>query len=120
MKTEIRRFVVNGTLALFMNEDFWVQRKEDHGYVIGSDKVFSFTSERSSQQRGLAMRNVVIAGYLRTAQSRSRPNDPARDWFHKIRSDELLVKLLPELIKRTGINAEEIDDFIVGSALGVS
>jgi acetyl-CoA C-acetyltransferase len=65
------------------------------------------------------MRNVVIAGYLRTAQSRSRPNDPARDWFHKLRSDELLVKLLPELIKRTGINAEEIDDFIVGSALGV-
>jgi len=66
------------------------------------------------------MRNVVIAGYLRTAQSRSRPNDPARDWFYKLRSDELLVKLLPELIKRTGINAEEIDDFIVGSALGVS
>jgi acetyl-CoA acyltransferase len=27
---------------------------------------------------------------------------------------------LPELIKRTGIRAEEIDDFIVGSALGVS
>jgi acetyl-CoA acyltransferase len=65
------------------------------------------------------MRNVVIAGYLRTAQSRSRPNDPPRDWFHKLRSDELLVKLLTELIKRTGINAEEIDDFIVGSALGV-
>ena len=65
------------------------------------------------------MRNVAIAGYLRTAQSRSRPNDPARDWFHKLRSDELLVKLLPELIKRTGIDAGEIDDFIVGSALGV-
>ena len=27
------------------------------------------------------MREVVIAGYLRTAQSRSRPNDPPRDWF---------------------------------------
>lgn len=66
------------------------------------------------------MREVVIAGYLRTAQSRSRPNDPPRDWFHKVRSDDLLAKLLPELIKRTGIQAEEIDDFIVGSALGVS
>ena len=33
------------------------------------------------------MREVVIAGYLRTAQSRSRPNDPARDWFHKLRAD---------------------------------
>ncbi len=66
------------------------------------------------------MREVVIAGYLRTAQSRSRPNDPPRDWFHKLRSDELLAKLLPELIKRTGLKAEEVDDFIVGSAYGVS
>ena len=66
------------------------------------------------------MREVVIAGFLRTAQSRSRPNDPARDWFHKLRADELLAKLLPEVIKRTGIKAEEIDDFIVGSAYGVS
>ena len=66
------------------------------------------------------MRDVVIVGYLRTAQSRARPNDPARDWFGQIRSDELLARLLPELIKRTGINAEEIDDFIVGSAMGVA
>ncbi len=66
------------------------------------------------------MREVVVAGYLRTAQSRSRPNDPPRDWFHKLRSDELLAKLLPEVIKRTGIKAEEIDDFIVGSAMGVT
>ena len=66
------------------------------------------------------MREVVIAGYLRTAQTRSRPKDPARDWFHKIRSDELLAKLLPELIKRTGIDAREIDDFLVGSAMGVN
>ena len=66
------------------------------------------------------MRDVVIAGYLRTAQSRSRPNDPARDWFHKLRADELLAKLLPEVIKRTGVRAEEIDDFIVGSSIGVT
>lgn len=66
------------------------------------------------------MREVVIAGYLRTAQSRSRPNDPPRDWFFKVRSDDLLAKLLPEVIKRTGIKAEEIDDFVVGSAIGVS
>ncbi len=66
------------------------------------------------------MRDVIIAGYLRTALSRARPNDPARDWFGQIRSDELLAKLLPELIKRTGIQAEEIDDFLVGSAIGVS
>jgi acetyl-CoA C-acetyltransferase len=66
------------------------------------------------------MKEVVIAGFLRTAQSRSRPNDPPRDWFHKVRSDDLLAKLLPEVIKRTGVKPEEIDDFIVGSAIGVS
>jgi len=66
------------------------------------------------------MRDVVIAGFLRTAQSRSRPNDPARDWFHKLRADDLLTKLLPEVIKRTSIKAEEINDFIVGSSIGVS
>jgi acetyl-CoA acyltransferase len=66
------------------------------------------------------MRDVVIAGYLRTAQSRSRPNDPARDWFCKMRADELLAKILPEVIKKSGIKAEEIDDFLVGCATGVS
>lgn len=65
------------------------------------------------------MKEVVIAGYLRTAQSRSRPNDPARDWFCQLRGDELLAKVLPELIKRTGIDPKEIDDFLVGSAMGV-
>jgi acetyl-CoA acyltransferase len=66
------------------------------------------------------MREVVIAGYLRTAQTRSRPNDPPRDWFFKLRSDDLLARLLPEVIKRTGIKPEEVEDFIVGSAIGVS
>jgi len=65
------------------------------------------------------MRDVVIAGYLRTAQSRSRPNDPARDWFCNMRADELLAKVLPELIDRVGIDAKEIDDFLVGCATGV-
>jgi len=66
------------------------------------------------------MRDVVIAGYLRTAQSRSRSNDPERDWFHKLRADELLAKLLPELMERTGIAPKEIDDFLVGCATGVN
>jgi acetyl-CoA acyltransferase len=65
------------------------------------------------------MREVVIAGYLRTALSRSRPNDPGRDWFHKLRADQLLAKLLPEVLKRSKVSPEEVDDFIVGSALGV-
>ncbi|MGE5843161.1 MAG: acetyl-CoA C-acyltransferase, partial [Deltaproteobacteria bacterium] len=65
------------------------------------------------------MKEVVIAGYLRTAQSRSRPNDPARDWFCRMRGDELLAKLLPEVIQRTGIKPEEIDDFLVGCSTAV-
>ena len=66
------------------------------------------------------MKEVVIAGYLRTAQTRSRPNDPARDWFCKMRADELLAKLMPEVIKKSGVEPEEIDDFLVGCATGVS
>jgi acetyl-CoA acyltransferase len=65
------------------------------------------------------MRDVVITGYLRTAQSRSRPKDPARDVFCKLRADELLAGLLPELIKKTGVPAKEIDDFVVGCATAV-
>jgi len=65
------------------------------------------------------MREVVIAGYLRTAQSRARPNDPGRDCFHKLSADELLAKLLPELLKRAGVAPGEVDDFVVGSAFGV-
>jgi acetyl-CoA C-acetyltransferase len=65
------------------------------------------------------MREVVIAGYLRTALSRSRPNEPARDWFCKMRADELLARLLPEVIRRSGATPEEIDDFLVGCATAV-
>ncbi len=65
------------------------------------------------------MREVVITGYLRTAQSRSRPKDPARDVFCRYRSEDLLAKLMPELTKRNGIKPEELDDFIVGCATAV-
>jgi acetyl-CoA acyltransferase len=37
-----------------------------------------------------------------------------------VRSDDLLARLLPEVIKRTGIKPEEVEDFIVGSAIGVT
>mgnify|MGYP006285441965 CR=1 FL=1 len=66
------------------------------------------------------MREVVIAGYLRTAQSRCRPKDPERDWFHMLRADDLLAAVIPELLKRTGIESEDLDDFLVGCALGVT
>jgi len=66
------------------------------------------------------MQEVVIVDYLRTAQSRSRPSAPEKDWFHRLRADELLARLLPEILKRSGVSSSDIDDLIVGSALGVS
>ena len=65
------------------------------------------------------MREVVIAGYLRTAQSRSRPREPERDWLYKLRGDELIARLMPVLMERLKLSPKELDDFIVGSAMGV-
>jgi len=65
------------------------------------------------------MRDVVIASYVRTAQSRCRPNDPSRDWLFKMRADELLASLLPEAIARAGLEPSDVDDFIVGCAQAV-
>ncbi|MEW6444399.1 MAG: acetyl-CoA C-acetyltransferase [bacterium] len=65
------------------------------------------------------MREVVIAGYLRTAQSRSRPKDPERDWFHKLRADELLARLMPALLERLKLTPRDLDDFIMGTAMCV-
>ena len=65
------------------------------------------------------MRDVVIASYVRSAQSRCRPNDPDRDWLFKIRSDDLLAKVLPEAIDRAGIEAADVDDFVMGCAQAV-
>ncbi len=66
------------------------------------------------------MREVVIVGYLRTAQSRSRPNDPGRDVFHKLRADDLLALLLPEVLERSNVEPKEVEDFLVGAAVGVN
>jgi acetyl-CoA acyltransferase len=65
------------------------------------------------------MREVVIASYVRSAQSRCRPNDPSRDWLYKRRTDDLLAELLPEAISRAGIEPADIDDFVCGTAMGV-
>lgn len=66
------------------------------------------------------MQEVVIAGYARTAQSRARPKDPTRDWFHGLRADQLLAEAIPEALSRARITGAELDDFLVGCALGVT
>ncbi len=65
------------------------------------------------------MRDVVIASYVRSAQSRCRPNDPDRDWLFNLRTDDLLAQLLPEAIRRAGIEPKDVDDFLCGCAMAV-
>lgn len=66
------------------------------------------------------MNDVVITNYLRTAQTRCRPSAPERDWFYQLRADDLLAQLIPALLNQADVNSAEIDDLLVGSALGVS
>jgi len=65
------------------------------------------------------LEDVVIVDYLRTAFSRSRPKQPERDVFNSLRMDDAAALLIKELVKRTGIRAEEIDELIFGCALQV-
>jgi len=62
------------------------------------------------------LRDAVIVGYVRSAFSRSRPREPERDVFNNIRIDDLAADLMKELVKRTNIKPEIIDEVIVGSA----
>ncbi len=71
----------------------------------------------------MEMKEVWLIDYARTAFSRSRPRQPERDVFGEIRGDELLAKLLmkffDEKLADKGIKKEEIDEFTVGTAMGV-
>ncbi|MCH8213844.1 MAG: thiolase family protein [Proteobacteria bacterium] len=57
------------------------------------------------------MENVVIAGYARS------PFTPAnKGGLTKVRPDELAAQVIKGLIERTGVNADDIEDLIVGCA----
>ncbi len=63
------------------------------------------------------MPEVVIVDYLRTAFSRSRRKEEAdRDVFNCFRGDDLAAAVVEELVKRTKVKPEEIDDVITGCA----
>ena len=63
------------------------------------------------------MEEAVIVGYLRSPFSRARPGEPDRDVFNSLRMDDVAATLIKELIRRTGIKAEEINDVLVGTAM---
>ena len=69
------------------------------------------------------MKEVWLIDYARTAFSRSRPKQPERDVFGEIRGDELLATLLMKFFDQKladkGIEKKDIDEFTVGTAMGV-
>ena len=62
------------------------------------------------------MEEAVIVDYLRSPFSRSRPREPERDVFNSLRMDDVAGMLVKKLIERTGINPEEINDVLTGTA----
>ena len=67
----------------------------------------------------MSLGEVYIAGFVRTPFSRSRPREPERDVFCKIRGDELMAMVLDELPRRAGIQKKDVDRILVGTAFPV-
>lgn len=59
------------------------------------------------------MQEVVIVDAVRTPITRAHPD---KGWFKNVRSDELGVIVIKELLKRTGVDAGQIEDVILGCA----
>ncbi|MFG1270823.1 thiolase family protein [Xanthobacter versatilis] len=57
------------------------------------------------------MQNVVIAGYARSPFTLAKKGELAR-----VRPDDLAAQVVAELVARTGVKAEEIEDLILGCA----
>jgi len=65
------------------------------------------------------MRQVVIGRYGRTPFSRARPKQPELDPLSEFTAEELLASILPRLLQEAQVATNEVDDFVVGCALGV-
>jgi len=57
-------------------------------------------------------RDAVLVGYVRTAFGRA---DPRRGVFRAMRSDDLAVAALHELLRRTGVAAHDVDGVLLGA-----
>jgi acetyl-CoA C-acetyltransferase len=62
-------------------------------------------------------REVYLAYYKRTAFSKSKPEDPEKDLFNSVRMDEALSRLIQECVSTTEVNANDINDLLIGCAL---
>jgi acetyl-CoA acetyltransferase family protein len=59
-----------------------------------------------------ALRDAFLVGYVRTPFGRA---DPRRGVFRQVRSDDLAVLTLQELVRRSGIPAEAVEGIILGA-----
>ena len=59
------------------------------------------------------IKDAVIIDAVRTPVARAHPQ---KGWFRNIRSDELGVIVVRELVRRVGIDPSEIEDVILGCA----
>jgi acetyl-CoA acetyltransferase family protein len=64
-------------------------------------------------------REAVIVDYLRSPFSRARPREPEKDVFNGLRMDAVAGKLIREMIERTKVKPEEINDVLIGTAFPV-
>src|SRR4026208_24573 len=58
------------------------------------------------------LRDAVLVGYVRTAFGKA---DPVRGFFRNVRSDDLAVAVLQEILKRTGVAAKDVDGIVLGA-----
>ena len=58
------------------------------------------------------LREAVLVGYVRTPFGRA---DPQRGVFRAVRSDDLAVIVLREILRRTGVDAKHVDGIILGA-----
>lgn len=65
------------------------------------------------------MKKVVIVDYLRSAFSRSRPQEPEKDKFNPLRMDHVAALLIERIIERNSVNPYEINEVLAASAFGV-
>src|SRR5262245_19229870 len=57
-------------------------------------------------------RDALLVGYVRTAFGRA---DPRRGVFRAVRSDDLAVAALQELLRRTGNTPNDVDGVLLGA-----
>ena len=57
-------------------------------------------------------REAVLVGYVRTPFGKA---DPQRGWFRNVRSDDLAAIVLQEILRRTSVDAGDVDGVILGA-----